>query len=228
MFWLPLRLLQHQWRSAVRSVVRPQHIAGTVILSVMVVVLALNLLSLGLFLQNILAHLDPSIDPVAIVNGILLYYFLLDLLLRLWFQRIPGQIVRPYLALPVRRTALVHLLLMKSLLSLLNALPLLLFVPIALRIIAPARGVVATTGWLVSLILLLLTSSIATLYVKKRDLLYEGLQDKFDVTWFIRGGVLASSVWHPPLACSMHWGCSPSGNFPGGSLRLSSDSPSGV
>jgi len=167
---LPLILLQHQWRSAVRSVFRPQQLAGTIILSVMVVVLALNLLSLGLFLERILARLDPSVDPVAMVNGVLVYYVVLDLLLRLWFQKIPGQIVRPYLALPVRRTTLVHYLLTKSLLSLFNVLPLLLFVPVALRVIGPARGPTASAGWLVFLILLLLTNSTATLYVRKREL----------------------------------------------------------
>ena len=168
--WIVIRLLYHQWLGSFRSVVRPQNIAGTVVLSVLLVVLAVNLLSLGFFLERVLAKLDPGIDPLEIVNSVLLYYILLDLLLRLWFQRIPGQIVRPYLVLPVRRTTLIHLLMSKSLFSLFNFLPLLLFVPVALRVVAPAQGADVAASWTAFLVMVLLVNGMVTLYVKKREL----------------------------------------------------------
>ena len=145
--WIVVKLLYHQWIASFRSVVRPQNIAGTVVLSVVLVIIALNLFSLGFFLERILARLDPGMDPLGIVNSVLLYYIFLDLLLRLWFQRIPGQILRPYLLLPVHRTTLIHLLMSKSQFSLFNILPLLLFVPVAVRVVAPAQGADAAAAW---------------------------------------------------------------------------------
>jgi len=167
---IPISLIRHQWLSSFRSVVRPQNVAGTVILSILLVILALNLLSLGLLLERLLAERGQEIDAVAVVNGFLGYYFVLDLLLRLWFQRVPGQIVRPYLFLPVRRSTLVRLLLTKSFLTLFNILPLLLFVPIALRVVAPRYGIQPAAAWTLFLLLLLLCNGMATLYVKKREL----------------------------------------------------------
>ena len=172
MLQLALRLLYHQWIASFRSVVRPQNLAGTVILAILVTVLGVNLLSLGLFLDEFLGSLDPGIDPVNVVNGVLLYYFLVDLLLRLWFQRIPGQSVRPYLALPVPRVLLVRVVLAKSLVSLFNALPLLLFVPIALRVVFPLRGAVAAAAWIAVVLGLMLCSGMAILYVKKQELVH--------------------------------------------------------
>ena len=79
MLALALRLLYHQWIASFRSVVRPQNLAGTVILAILLTVLGVNLLSLGLFLDGFLGSLGPDIDPVHVVNSVLLYYFFLDL-----------------------------------------------------------------------------------------------------------------------------------------------------
>ena len=100
---LVLKLLSHGWKQSLRSASRGQNTAGHIVMGVLVLLLAVNILGLGLYLHAILKELEPEMDPLLVFNGWVVYYLGFELLLRQMFQRIPGQAIVPYLSLRVHR-----------------------------------------------------------------------------------------------------------------------------
>lgn len=160
-------LLPHLWKGTVRSLLWYRNLAANIFLGIVLFLLALNLLGIGLFIDRIFKDLFPAADPISVFNSILLYYFFFDLLLRFFFQKTPGMVVQPYLHLPVARSQIVHFLLIRSTLSVFNSLPLLIFIPFALKIIQPAYSLPAAMIWIVALFSLILSASFFHFYMEK-------------------------------------------------------------
>src|SRR5690554_8189546 len=79
-----------------------------------------SFLILGIALYPILKEQFPDKDPLVIVNSYLFYWFLTDLVMRFFFQKLPVMSVKPLLILPVKRSKVVHYVLGKSVLSFFN------------------------------------------------------------------------------------------------------------
>ncbi|GGK73244.1 DUF5687 family protein [Rufibacter glacialis] len=161
-------LLSHQWKEATRSSVWQKNLAINLVLGFFMLILLLYVVLISLFLDKILEQLLPGKDPVAIINGVLLYYFLLDLALRFFMQELPVLGIQPYLHLPVGKGKLVHFVLWKSITSLFNFLPLLLFIPFAMKVLPAVYGTSGVWLWVLGLFLLTLTNNFLTLYFKRQ------------------------------------------------------------
>ena len=162
-----LSLLGHIWKGTVRSVVWHRNLGVNIFLGIVFLMLFFNFLSIGLFIDRIFEESLPGKDPVAIFNSILLYYFGIDLLLRYLIQQAPGVIARPYLHLPISRKKIAHFSLIRSLFSIFNFLPLLIFMPFVIKIILPRFGITSAAGWFFSLTILMLCNNFLFLYLEK-------------------------------------------------------------
>ncbi len=167
---LVFTLLSHGWKQSLRSANRGQNTAGNIIVLVLFILLGVNLLGLGLILHGLLKDLEPGVDPLAVFNGWVVYYLGIDLLLRLLMQRIPGQTIVPYLTLRIKKSLLVHLLLLRSFFSLFNLLPWVIIIPFAVNALFPSTPAGGALGWLVAMAFLIAASSLLCLYLKKLSL----------------------------------------------------------
>ena len=161
-------LLGHNWKRIRRSPDLQRNVGSNVVLGFILATFFLNVLGLGLFLDRILRSAAPGRDPVSVLNGVLLYYLLADLVLRFFLQKVHTLSARPYLVLPVRKAALVHTLLVKSVLSWFNFAPLLLVVPAVFTVVSKSATVPGTVAWLLSLTALMLTNSYLNNYLRHR------------------------------------------------------------
>ena len=162
-----LSLLGHIWKGTIRSIVWHRNLGVNIFLGILFFILFLNFLSIGLFIDRIFEESLPGKDPIAIFNSIQLYYFGIDLLLRYLIQQAPGVIARPYLHLPISRRKIAHFSLLRSLFSIFNFLPLLIFLPFVLKIILPKFGITSAVSWFFSLTLLILCNNFLFLYLEK-------------------------------------------------------------
>jgi hypothetical protein len=161
-------LLSHQWKESTRSSVWQKNLAINLVLGFFMLLLLSYVVLLSLFLDRILEAGWPDEDPVALVNRALLYYFLIDLGLRFFMQELPVLGIQPYLHLPVGKSKLVHFVLWKSITSLFNFLPLLLFIPFALKMLPEVYGLGGAWSWVAGLFLLTLVNNFLTLYFKRQ------------------------------------------------------------
>jgi hypothetical protein len=144
-------LLSHSWKRFSRSTSFSKDtttLVFTIILGVMMFIYAL---ALGLTLDMIIVKGLKQSDPISFLNSLLLYYFVFEFIMRYMMQNLPVLDVQPYLHLPIKKAGIVHFLLVRSAVHLLNLMPVILFLPFAIKVIATAYSVSTAIIWVLTL-----------------------------------------------------------------------------
>lgn len=137
-----------QWLSFWRSKNTGKSIVVSILLGLSLLYLFANLLIASFFLDKLLGRFLPDKAVINAFNGLLLYYFLFDLLMRFQLQSLPTLAVKPYLSLPVRKKAIVNYLSFSSLWTGFNLSVFLLTVPFLTKVLL-FRG---ETAWFFALL----------------------------------------------------------------------------
>jgi hypothetical protein len=109
-------------------------------------------LLLGIALYSILKKQFPESDPLIILNGFLFYWFLADLLMRFFLQKLPVMNIKPLLILPLKRSKILHYVLGRSCISFFNFLPLFAVIPFGIILIFEDYNVTTTVVWVILMI----------------------------------------------------------------------------
>src|SRR5476651_783056 len=112
--------IRHELKAFWRSKNTGKSIVIRIVMGLLIVYLLLVVLVLGFNLDTLLEKALPKDDLVISFCGIILIYFLFDLLMRLQLQELPTLRVQPYLQLPVKRNSLVGYLAFTAILSVFN------------------------------------------------------------------------------------------------------------
>lgn len=160
-------LLSHGWKKLTRSVSFGKELATNLFLGFLALMLIGYSLALGFVLESIITKGLNQPDSVQFLNGLLLYYFGFEFMMRYFIQNLPVLDVQPYLHLPMKRSRIVHYLLIKSEVHVLNVLVLLLFGPFALTVVATRFGATVAWSWLLSVWMLSLALHYLLMLFKK-------------------------------------------------------------
>jgi hypothetical protein len=125
-----------EWKSLIRSASLGKSIALKIFMGFLALYFMAVFLILGFALYAILKKTLPDEDPFLVLNGILFYWILADLLMRFFLQKLPVMIVKPLLTLPIKKSKMVHYVLGKSALSFFNFLPLFAIIPFGFMLVA--------------------------------------------------------------------------------------------
>lgn len=160
--------LSHAVKKISRSVSFEKEMATTIFLGLIVLMVVGYTLILGFAIEKILIEgLDVG-EPVVFLNGILVYYFIFEFMIRYFMQNLPVMDVQPYLHLPIRKPSIVHFLLGKSLVHVLNGFVWLLFTPFAFSVVALEQGTSGAWNWIITLWLCSLSIHFLILLFKKK------------------------------------------------------------
>ncbi|HEK21937.1 MULTISPECIES: DUF5687 family protein [unclassified Mucilaginibacter] len=163
-----LTFFNHELKAFWRSKNTGKSIAVKVFLGLMMLYLLACVLFLSFVLDKLLGELFPKDDLVVAFCGILLVYFLYDMVMRLQLQELPTLKVQPYLHLPVKRNTIISYLALTALFSFFNLWPIVLFTPFIVKIILPENGAaVASAIWL-SIVGISVFNNYLALYIKRR------------------------------------------------------------
>lgn len=159
--------LKHQWTGFWRS----RHKTGTIVAKVIMGFLVLYLIGVcilvGYSMEGLIDHFLPGKDVFAAFNGIILYYFAVDFIVRLQMQELPTIAIVPYLHLNIPKRKLVSFLNISSLMSAINIFPVLIFFPFCIVGIWPEFGNFAGIIYLLSIVSLVIFNNYAVLYFKR-------------------------------------------------------------
>ncbi len=126
-------------------------------------------LFLGVALFPLLKELYPERDPLKVVNGFALAYFIFELIFRFMLQTLPVMDIKPLMSLPILRKKVVNFVLIKSLFSFYNFLPLLLIIPFGLFcIVKEGYSAGSMVGWIVAMYATTLCINFLNFIIKKR------------------------------------------------------------
>ena len=86
-------------------------------------------LFLGIGGFYLLTKENPESDPILLINPLLGLYFIVDIVVRYFFQSIPVTEVKPLLILPISKKEIVNGVLWRSLISFFNVIPVVTLLP---------------------------------------------------------------------------------------------------
>ncbi|HEY0174753.1 MAG TPA: DUF5687 family protein, partial [Pedobacter sp.] len=159
--------LSHQWTGFWRSRGKAGTIVTQVIMGLLLLYLAGVALLVGSSMEVLIAHLMPDKNTVSVFNGLILYYFAIDFILRLQMQELPTLSVVPYLHLNIPKRKLVNFLNIRALFSAFNILPLFVFFPFCILKIEAEYGNFVGIIYLISIFSLIIFNNYAALYFKR-------------------------------------------------------------
>lgn len=161
--------ISHELKAFWRSKNTGKSIAIRVVMGVFILYLFINVLVVGFLLDKFLEHAFPNEEVIIPFCGIILIYFLFDLLMRLQFQELPTLRVQPYLHLPIKRNFLVKYLALSATLSVFNLWPFVLFLPFIFKAIAPDSGAVIVLAFIIAITGFTVFNNYLALYLKRKS-----------------------------------------------------------
>ena len=161
------KLLIHQWKEKQRSPYWQKSIILNVILGILGLYVLLNILVIGFFADKIILHIYKDRDVVEAFTGLLFYYFAFDLIIRFLFQQLPTLSIQPYLALPIKKSTLLHYPIIKSIFSFFNVVPILLFLPFFVKVVCTTHASLFCLTWIITLFSFVATNNFLNFSLKK-------------------------------------------------------------
>jgi len=165
---MTLTFLTHQWTAFWRSRNKGKSIAIRIALGILILYLLLNVLVVAFFMDKILMKTFPGQDILQTFNSFIIYYFLMDLLMRFQLQELPTLSVRPYLHLPISKNQIVNYLSITSLATAFNLTPFLLTIPFLIKVLIPLHGQGAFWGYMAFIMGLTIFNHFFSLWLKRK------------------------------------------------------------
>ncbi|RZJ34104.1 MAG: hypothetical protein EOO51_11200 [Flavobacterium sp.] len=115
---------------------------------------------------------STTTDPLEFVNRYLIYYFIIDLIIRLLLQKIPVMNIRPLLAMPIRKNTIVNFALAKTAASFFNFLHWFFFIPFAIVLMTQGYDKTGAVLWLVAMMCLIYSNNFLNILINNKDWLF--------------------------------------------------------
>ena len=161
------KFLSLQIKTATRSPMWQKNLALNLVIGFFMLLFALYLLMLGLFIHKIMNEMLPHQDHFRVFNGILLYYFLGDLLIRFMMQSLPVLTIESFLHLPIHKGTIIRYMIGRTFFDVLNFLPLFILIPVTFTIVIPHEGGMRASLWISTLIILVMSNNFLVIYLKR-------------------------------------------------------------
>ena len=161
--------LKLEWEQFFRSSYWQKGIAIKIVMAFLALYFIVAFLAVGVGGYFILKKQFPEQDPLQIVNSYLLYAVLGDLIFRYFMQKLPVMNIKPLLTLPIKKSKIVHFILVKSSCSFFNIMSLFFYIPFAIILIKEGYDIAGVLGWLFAMILLVQSSNFLNFLINKNS-----------------------------------------------------------
>lgn len=113
-----------------------------------------------------------NLDPLNIFNKYLFYYFVIDLIMRLFIQKIPVMNIRTILTMPIKKHTIIHYSLFKTCIAYFNWLHFLLFIPFGITLLLNGYDISSVLSWLVGVFCLIYINNFLNVILNNKDSLF--------------------------------------------------------
>ena len=156
-------MIKHFLRLEWKQYFRSSYWQKNLLINILMVFLALYFVALflimGVALYPLLKKVYPDDDPFIVANGFVFFWFLGDLFIRFFFQKLPVMSVKPLLTLPIKRSKVVNYVLGKSAFSFFNFLPLFAVIPFGIVLITKDYNASNVIVWMLTMLVITLISN---------------------------------------------------------------------
>lgn len=158
-----------EWKAFLRSASFGKSLGLKILMIFLALYFSAMFLFFGIALFPLLKKIYPGESPLEIVNRFALVYFSSELIFRFLLQTLPVMDIKPLMSLPIRKNKVVNFVLIKSLFSFYNILPLLLIVPFGVYSIVKGNyDTMGMMGWMLAVYSITLCVNFLNFIIKKR------------------------------------------------------------
>ncbi|TNF40352.1 MAG: hypothetical protein EP311_09085 [Cytophagales bacterium] len=165
MFFTLIRL---QFLKSVRSTSFAKSLLMNLFMGFLALLLLSYVFAAGFLLKRIIESLAEGQNPLDVLNSYLIYFFLAEFMYRYFIQKLPVVDLESLLHLPIGKKRIVNILLLRSFISPLSLIALLLFLPFGLDVVWSEYGWQGLITWLGSILLTSWTLHWFMLWFKQR------------------------------------------------------------
>lgn len=159
-----------EWKSFLRSASFGTSLALKIFMTLAALYIIGIMLLLGFGVYPILK--ENGMEPLATVNRFLIYYFVLDLVMRYFLQKMPTMNIRPLMVLPIKRDTVVHFSLGKTVLSFFNWLHLFFFIPFSIMLLYNGYPPLQVIAWHLGMIGIIFSANFINILVNNKDAVF--------------------------------------------------------
>lgn len=160
-----------EWKSFIRSASFKANMVLKVFMALGALYFIGMFLLLGFGAYFILEEFE--LEPFSTVNRFLMYYLLMDLLIRFFLQKMPVMNIRQLLTLPISKSNIVKYTLGKTILSYFNWVHLFFLLPFSLVLIHQGFDILGVLAWFLSVFAMIFFNNFINILINNRDwLLY--------------------------------------------------------
>ena len=164
------KFLYLEWKSFFRSASFATNLALKIFIGFMAVYFMVIFIAMGVGAYFILKKND--LDPLKTINQFLIYYFFIDLIIRLLLQKIPVLNIRPLLSLPIKKSTIVHFSLGKTALSFFNIIHAFFFLPFSIVLLIEGYDVLGVISWHIAIFSLLYINNFLNIILSNKEKLF--------------------------------------------------------
>ena len=164
------KFLYLEWKSFFRSASFATNLALKIFIGFMAVYFMVIFIAMGVGAYFILKKND--LDPLKTINQYLIYYFFIDLIIRLLLQKIPVLNIRPLLSLPIKKSTIVHFSLGKTALSFFNIIHAFFFLPFSIVLLIEGYDVLGVISWHIAIFSLLYINNFLNIILSNKEKLF--------------------------------------------------------
>ena len=177
--------LKLEWKQYFRSANWQKSVFLNIFLVLFALMFALYFLFGGIFAFKIIKKVFPDQDPLILVNAFLLYAIVGDLIFRYLMQKLPVMNIKPLLTLSIKKSKIVHFILIKSSFSFFNIMSLFFYIPFSVVLIIEGYEVTGVLGWLFTMICLIQSANFLNFLINKNNIAFGTL-----ITIFLGGYIV--------------------------------------
>ncbi len=159
-----------EWKAFFRSASFGTNLVFKVLFAIGAIWIILSFASLGAGLFFVLKE-NMAADPLFMVNSFLIYFFVMDLIVRYFFQKMPTMNIRPLLYQPLKKGKVANYAVGKTVLSYFNIVHAFFFIPFSLVLLKEGYEPSAVLGWHLGVMGIIYINNFINVLVNNKDLL---------------------------------------------------------
>ena len=163
------RLISLEWKAFIRSASLGKSIGLKILMGFLALYFTIAFLLMGIGLYPLIKEYFPGEEPLFFVNRFVLLWLFAELSFRFFLQTLPVLDIKPLLILPIRKRKVIDFVLLKSIYSFFNFLPLLIIIPFGIfnmyKTEFPLSSILA---WMIAMLSLTLCVNFSNFIIKKR------------------------------------------------------------
>ncbi len=167
-------MLQRFIRLEFKSFFRSSSLAANLVLKIFQLLGVLYILAMFVFVAFGAFYYPKQklmVDPLPLISQFLVYWLVLDLFLRYFFQQMPTQNIKPFLTMNIRKSTLVNYMISKTFLSFFTWGSLFIYLPLLGILLYNGYNFPGSFAWILALIILSFTINLINILLNGKDLM---------------------------------------------------------